>query len=91
MTGENHDWVSDMLSAEVDVAMPEWVSERIETALAAEVARRATTDAADEAKRSYLEMQTRSALGTFGGNAPAHYDPSGVGISVHHPGANQPH
>lgn len=80
---ESHEWVSELLSASADVQMPERFAARIEDALLGEVHQRAAHATLDEAKRSYLEMERQSALGTYGENAPRHYDPSGVGIGLH--------
>lgn len=85
MADENHEAITKMLGAAADVAMPDWVTDRIDATLRGEVAHRATTGAADEAKQSWLQMQASSDLGTWGENAPAHYDPSGVGIEVTRP------
>ena len=83
-TGDiQHDRVAGLLAAGADVEMPESVAARIEDALQAEVDLRQTNADLDDAKRSYLEMGRRSALGTFGENVPARYDRSGVGIAVH--------
>ena len=79
---QNHEWVTNLLSASADVAMPEHIAERIEAALQAQAQQRVADASVDEAKRSYLEMGRRSALGTFGENVPSHYDRSGVGIDV---------
>ena len=80
---DNHDWISEVLSADADVEMPEHIATQITDALQSEAQQRAVDASLDEAKRSYLEMGRRSALGTFGENAPAHYDRSGVGIDLH--------
>ena len=79
---ENHEWITHLLNASADVEMPEHLAARLEEALALESQQRAADASLDEAKRSFLEMGRRSALGTFGENAPSRYDRSGVGIDV---------
>lgn len=80
---EFHEWVSTLLGASATVEMPEHIAARLEDALTGEAQQRLTHASLDDAKRSYLEMRRRSAVGTFGENAPSHYDKIGVGIDVH--------
>lgn len=82
MSSSDHqdEWVSDLLADQGPVAIPESVSARIEDALLAGAEMRRANSDVDEAKRSYLEMRQRSALGTWGENAPAQYDKQGLGI-----------
>ncbi|MGD7732402.1 hypothetical protein ACQCX5_05490 [Propionibacteriaceae bacterium G57] len=77
--------VSQWLSERSAVEMPDAVAERIERAIAAEAATRDAGAALESTKRSYLELETRSDLGTFGKNAPTRYDRNGIGISEQSP------
>ena len=74
------DWVSEVLREEPDPTIPPDVTARITDALRAEVEHRAAGDLAADAKQAFDEVERRSSLGSFGTNAPAHYDRSGLGM-----------
>lgn len=77
---ENADWVSAVLGSQPDPVLPEAVATRIEAALAEEVTRRSDGVAADENCRAVNELHQRSSQGSFGTNAPSHFDRPGLGI-----------
>lgn len=78
---EHNDWVGDVLGAQPAPAMPAEVQARIEQALTAEAQRRRNGELAAEIKQGYDEVAARSALGSFGANAPSHFDKVGLGLS----------
>lgn len=77
--------VSDDLAEAAKVEMPDRVTGRLERAVRAEAAARASHQQLESAKRDYLELAQHSSLGTFGANVPKVYSPVGVGIDHHHP------
>lgn len=71
-------WVSELLASQDPPAAPDDV---VDSVLAAIRREQATREQAGRAKRDPLdELLGRTSTGTFGANAPSHYDKKGLGM-----------
>lgn len=84
MNTSSDEWVSKELGHLPQPAMPEGVVSRLDAVIADELARRKRGDLAAEAVRDKAEIIRRSSPGTYGNNAPTHFDKQGLGLELPH-------
>lgn len=84
MDSSPDDFVSHALRRLPEPPMPDWVEGRLSAVFATEVARRNRGDAALEAEQHDVEIAQRGSLGTYGVNAPTHFDKAGLGLVEPH-------